>query len=736
MSIATPLRHPTERKETESMPRCRTCNNLTPEGLPPRERPSTDEHYLQKSFDLKKEAKEFEDSAALGCAACDVIVQAIRRYVDAPGSWLSLSDYKSCEIHLTGNCNEPLRVSLRYEWKSEAQAPLELFEERRQFQGDYESLYPAIGLGRTPSEILDLDFAARLASQWISRCVQQHGCTGADEPLLPSRVLDVASGSVKLVIPARSTTGRYAALSYCWGSIGNLTTMSSNLDKRIAGIEWDEIPNLIQDVIRIVRRLEIRYLWVDALCIVQDDAADWRRESSKMGAIYAGAYLTIAADAATDTSCRLTSLRNSDLEAYVDGQNSWRHGEEPLDDITRMRARKRIEVLAPVAVDGLPHSLCVREPWWHWDIVEDATLSASPLNMRGWVLQERLFSTRILHFAANEMIWECKASLNCECEGILQAPAPVRGEESLKALFEMAQAMISRNRITEFLPSWATSGRVLQHQEFFAVWTRIVSAYSARKLTVEIDRLPAISGLARHFSHRRTYLAGLWADDLPWYLCWSVGRAPVYSRSMYSGPTWSWASTPEEIFWPSWTHQARSRVQTLNASTAPMSFNEFGEVAWGKLRLRAPVGVAKIINKEDDREAGLITARGDRFHIKPDVGPGEEKLSSNQRTIYNVTDHEDVWCILLLDDVVDEGHDGRRCTNRGRFRALWVMVVAQPHDRSVQRALLDPNAHKDTIVCERIGHLDHVNSEWGDESESARNWIDSADFEEKEIILI
>lgn len=723
MNTTTPPRHPMERKETESMPRCRTCNNLTLEGLPPRERPSVHIFYAQKSFEIEKDAKEFEDSAALGCSACDVILQAIRRYANAPGSWLSS---KPCEIHLAGDCNEPLRVSFKCE-RTRVLAPIELFEERRHFQGDYESLYPAIGLGSTPSETLDIDFAARLASQWISRCVQQHGCTEGDKPLLPSRVLDVASGSVRLVIPARSTTGRYAALSYCWGSVGNLTTTSSNLDKRTAEIEWDEIPNLIQDAIWIVRRLEIRYLWVDALCIVQDDAADWRRESSKMGAVYAGAYLTIAADAATDTSCRLTSPRNSDLQRDIDRPKLWSDGEKDPDDITRVRARKRIQVLAPVAVDGLPHSLCVREPWWHWD----SNISASPLNMRGWALQERLFSTRVLHFAASEMIWECRASLNCECEGILQARAPRRGEESLKALFEMAQAMISRNRTTKFLPSWATSSRVMQHQDFFAVWTRIVTAYSARKLTVESDRLPAISGLARHFSLGRTYLAGLWAYDLPWYLCWAVTRRTVYSRSMYSGPTWSWASTPEEIFWPTWAPQARSRVQTLEASTAPMSFNEFGEVAGGKLRLRAPVGVAKMTNKHD-----WITARGDRFHLKPDVESGEEKSRSNQRTIYDVTDDEDVWCILLLDDVVEEGHDGRRYSRRGQFRALWVMVVAQPHDRSVQKALLDPNAHKDTIVCERIGYLDNVNSGWSDESESAQNWIDSADFEEKEIILI
>lgn len=74
--------------------------------------------------------------------------------------------------------------------------------------------------------------------------------------------------------------------------------------------------------------------------------------------------------------------------------------------------------------------------------------------------------------------------------------------------------------------------------------------------------------------------------------------------------------------------------------------------------------------------------------------------------IANVTDHEDVWCILFFDDVVTDGYE--RPT-----RSLWVMVTAKPHDSSVQRILLDPHAHKDTIICERIGDLKNLNTQWG-----------------------
>ncbi|KAJ0115138.1 hypothetical protein J7T55_001547 [Diaporthe amygdali] len=706
------------------MVRCRTCNNLTAEDLPASNTPTSYHPSCEKIFQVEKEAGEFEDSAAMGCATCDLILQAIRHYIDTPGSGLSLSDPLLDKILLEGDCNEPLRVS--FSSPKKLLTTLELFEERHHFKGDYASLYPAVGFGSTPTEVLDVDFAARLASQWITRCVNEHRCVEDDVPLLPSRVLDITSDSVKLVTPAPSTPGRYAALSYCWGSAGNLTTTLDNINERRAGIVWDDLPNLIQDVIQIIRRLGIGYLWVDALCIIQNDSADWRAESSKMGDTYGSAYLTIAADAAKDTSRRLTSPRNSTLR-------STRHRHiAPLEESAGTRKNKRIEVPPPLVVDGLTRSLCVREPWWHSDMVEHSTVydMTFPLIMRGWALQERLFSSRVLHFAAYEMIWECKASLNCECEGVSQEHACWGdGHESPKVSFETAKAMISKNRTMKPLPSWAAPSRVMQDPDFGSVWTRLVSAYSARRLTFERDRLPAISSLARYFSLGRTYLAGLWADDLPWHLAWCVEDVDEWSprsTNEYSGPTWSWASTIEEVSWPSWRDQAKSRVQILEASTAPMSFNEYGEVSWGRIRLRACVAVAKKASRRH-RTPGLVNPRGDFFSIHSDVGKGQKKSGSNQRTVYNLEANEDLWCLLLLDDV-DPYAFGTEC------RTYWVMVAAKPNDQSIRRARLDPDAHKDIIICERIGYL--RNLEMSREKRKATKWITGANFKQKEVILI
>lgn len=707
------------------MPPCRTCNNLTAEDL----LAGTSSYWplSTTAFTFANQAGELENSAASGCATCNLIFQAIRRYIETAGFEPFRSDPKldkSELIHITGHYNEPLSVLFS---KESFCTYIEIYEERDHFEKEHASLYPAVGLGSTPPEVLDIDFAARLASQWISRCDNEHTCVGGNVRL-PSRVLDVTSDSVKLVIPTASTTGYYAALSYCWGSAGNLTTTSDNLDRRKAGIVWNSLPNLIQDAIEMTRGLGLPYLWVDALCIIQDDKDDWRAESSKMGDIYAGAYLTIAADAATDTSCRLTNPRKSILHLTKNDDTS------PSKTSAGMRDKKIIEVFPPLVVDGRTHSLCVREPWQHRDIIRNSALDdlTFPLSTRGWALQERLFASRVLHFAAYEMIWECKTSLNCECKGILQQPLCQYGFEHPKASFETAKVKVSMGRMTMSSPSWAASGDMLQQRDFFAVWTQLVSAYTARHLTVETDRLPAMSALAKHLSQGGVYLAGLWANDLPWHLVWCCDyvndwRRVPKSTTVYSGPSWSWASTTEQVSWPSWTHEARSQIQILEASTAPMSLNEFGEVFWGWIRLKARVDVARVAFSEEGsfQPSQIINSHGFPFYAYPDVVRGEKKPGSDQRTWYNLAACEDVWCLLLLDHVAEHGH-GRP------DRSLWIMVAAKPNANSMRRAGLDPDGLKDIIICERIGYMrPFQDSLW-----AAREWIDGPDFKEKELILI
>jgi hypothetical protein len=96
---------------------------------------------------------------------------------------------------------------------------------------------------------------------------------------------------------ARDTTTKiqYVALSYYWGTTQHFTTTSANLARMKERICWNELPQTIKDAITTTRALGIQYLWVDALCIIQDSQEDWEAESKKMADVYGGAFLTISA---------------------------------------------------------------------------------------------------------------------------------------------------------------------------------------------------------------------------------------------------------------------------------------------------------------------------------------------------------------------------------------------------------------------------------------------------------
>ncbi|KAH8599532.1 heterokaryon incompatibility protein-domain-containing protein [Bisporella sp. PMI_857] len=142
------------------------------------------------------------------------------------------------------------------------------------------------------------DECAYMASQWITTCHESHlDCQRPPLSLLPTRVIDVGSDYQRecpKLLECGGQTGSYIALSHCWGSGRHFTTETSNISERMKGMTWGSLPKTFQDAISITRKLKIRYLWIDSLCILQDDSADWDKELSKMSDIYKNSYLTIA----------------------------------------------------------------------------------------------------------------------------------------------------------------------------------------------------------------------------------------------------------------------------------------------------------------------------------------------------------------------------------------------------------------------------------------------------------
>ena len=171
------------------------------------------------------------------------------------------------------------------------------------FQGQ-PKLFPEL-----PSKVMfgDTSSDKRLsrAKEWISHCCSSHiSCQQLPTTLLPKRVLDVKESMVRLV--ERNQSGRYICLSHCWGQSRPLClTKRSTIQDNLQRIPWESLPKTFQHAIEVTRKLGIRFLWIDSICIIQDDKRDWEEESSKMASIYQNSYLTICATSAVSDDAGL-----------------------------------------------------------------------------------------------------------------------------------------------------------------------------------------------------------------------------------------------------------------------------------------------------------------------------------------------------------------------------------------------------------------------------------------------
>ena len=174
-------------------------------------------------------------------------------------------------------------------------------------------------------------------------------------------------------------TERYVALSYLWGSssYGISRTVRANLDKLERGIGIQELDRTFRDAVIVTHQLGIRYLWIDALCIVQDNREDFMKEVRDMDRIFSNAYCTIAASSAPD---------------IADGF------------LTPQRSRA---VVPMKEVDGTPISVC--------ELIDDfqQDVDGAPLSRRGWVLQERALSRRTIFFTPAQTYWQCGDGIRC-----------------------------------------------------------------------------------------------------------------------------------------------------------------------------------------------------------------------------------------------------------------------------------------------------------------------------------
>ncbi|KAL7905437.1 heterokaryon incompatibility domain-containing protein [Trichoderma velutinum] len=447
---------------------------------------------------------------------------------------------------------------------------------------------------------------SKQAIEWVKtkmeECDNDHLCHSPELSPLPDRVLSLKAspdGSITLrLTEPNKALGKYATLSHRWSLNHNFITTMANLSDRKEGILWEELPKTFQDAVRFCLELDISYLWIDALCIVQDDPMDWEAQSAKMADIYHLSCLTLAATWSDSNSTGCFPNQSAEYaEHLLEVTNS-------TQDTYRLKVRRK-----------LPH--------WATNPTAMPTRD-NPLLSRAWVFQERVLSPRVLHFCLREMIWECCEHTICQCGGLSNSL-------NLKSLFALAsQLKISNNppesesesssredavqSVISQVNEQQSIGRLnpdfdevndqldtreqrlrasrenalktynIQMKEMLVPvkqWHGLVEHYSKLKLTKETDRLPALSGLAHRMApFLGDYYAGLWRSSLFLDLSWAADK-PSSSLNRYReyiGPSWSWVSINGGVRYLSaediWLSPEQSYVRDTNHSWKKSSYRQ------------------------------------------------------------------------------------------------------------------------------------------------------------------
>lgn len=379
--------------------------------------------------------------------------------------------------------------------------------------------------------------------RWIDLCEQSHPqCRVLESTPLPTRVVRIGKtlSDCHLHVSKPGQRGRYLALSHCWGGSAPLTTTKAGLPLLTERILFDQLPQTFADAFQVALALGVEYLWIDSLCIIQDSPEDWAREAGHMAAVYENAYLVISADAAENCQAGFLSAPARKIGPSAAVPLNWNgvhwdicvrekgslmrqlpvHGWHPQLRIVRAAITDNImSTESAVLFDGSPKEDDGVMPK---ELKPISGISTTRLSTRGWVMQERLLSTRTLHFGPAELGWECRARIACECTAT--SIRTRRGAALMKGAVERGD------------------------------WEKLVKEYTRTQLSVRTDRLPALGGLAMVFEREKGlqggegYIAGLWRGNLGGGLLWHLSDSAVVDHIVAPSlgrdyaPSWSWAS--------------------------------------------------------------------------------------------------------------------------------------------------------------------------------------------------
>lgn len=450
-----------------------------------------------------------------------------------------------------------------------------------------------------------------IASRWLGECIRSHTvCRRINNSRSthgPSRVIDLNCESPDCLRIRTIETGKslpYAALSYCWGDNQPEKTTTSNIDERLASFPLQRQPRTIQDAVLVVRQLGFGSIWIDSLCIIQDDPADIVQELGKMHLVYESASLLISAAKASHCDEGILSPAREPLKNH------------------------RLPFNCP---DGTLSSVLLQraDDGDTWDRIHE----------RMWTMQEHLLSSRVLVYADIGLRWRCDTTSWCDgpwttrdftanyVESTLRLESPTwkyllsTGEDnaSSRKYVELTHTPpgLVKPQVSHALmdlaagrpwPGNHTMEGAYLEAEAIIEWRNLLQGYTQRQVTDPQDRLPAVAALAEKFSQIIScrYVAGHWESVLPSDLFWQAHRisGPPPSRNLtHPFPSWSWASMDAEIEWES----PLTSVVTLDVLSVVVELEnislQFGRVASSRLDVSGYIAPVRCVETGEHLES-------------------------------------------------------------------------------------------------------------------------------------
>ncbi|KAJ6444515.1 heterokaryon incompatibility protein [Purpureocillium lavendulum] len=434
-------------------------------------------------------------------------------------------------------------------------------------------------LGRRSTTTRNPELRNHIIQQWLDNCRKNHPLCQADikSATMPTRVIDVGTrddrSQLRLVSTEHMPCEPYIALSYCWGVTADdiLTLTAKTFASMRQGIRESDLAQTHRETVVLARALGIRYIWVDALCIIQGDEADWARESKTMAQVYGNATLTVVAGRSADA-------RNGYIDNTLDASTD------------RAPPPCQLPVGAPPSDGGFNGGFVM--------ISLPRSTDLGPVLARAWCCQERVCCRRAVMFGTEQLIFECETERAYENGLVKRPPAPRFFFDHLSQLPERSDRRNGKD---------ATLRK----------WYDFLYTYTACHLSDPRDIFAAVGAIAQQAAGKleSRYLAGIWECDivrgLLWKPCYHLEASanskipttrPKPTRltgatqgPIVRAPSWSWAAVQGPVSQESGTppnlarfkDPAYMRVRPARRSPSRWTREEHDERC-GPDRLRVP----------------------------------------------------------------------------------------------------------------------------------------------------